>query len=393
MGQICKNRENNSDVKVTDENVVEFYKDLTRFLGHASISINSKNEIIRESNSEYKKFNVNIFFSDESVKIFKLLEIIIKIIDTIQIIFKLKKKHKIPGLTLINFDHFYAYNNDLIYYYNEKISSNVDLINILNLKKHRNINPDINVSTMTNSKGFSLHQEIFESPKQVHEETKSSKLYLYYLKRYLMKLLENSGLLSVLKKDKERIKQFSNINSLKVFKYSLGNILFNYKEVKEMKAEFKLDYTFIKPNLDCVFSENKLKFIMHYDNYSLLTKFENDIINNPICIGCVDHFLSSMFPANVKGLRLYSCLNVWNKKSMLDMKILVNYLKYFNFMIDLDYKNLKDEEILEKAYLIEVYKKTIEGELYTYEFSNNIDISFRYSNEASERYTSIGNTF
>ena len=132
---------------------------------------------------------------------------------------------------------------------------------------------------------------------------------------------------------------------------------------------------------------------MHYDNYSLLTKFENDIINNPICIGCVDHFLSSMFPANVKGLRLYSCLNVWNKKSMLDMKILVNYLKYFNFMIDLDYKNLKDEEILEKAYLIEVYKKTIEGDLYTYEFSNNIDISFRYSNEASERYTSIGNTF
>ena len=81
MGQICKNRENNSDVKVTDENVVEFYKDLTRFLGHASISINNKNEIIRESNSEYKKFNVNIFFSDESVKIFKLLEIIIKIID------------------------------------------------------------------------------------------------------------------------------------------------------------------------------------------------------------------------------------------------------------------------------------------------------------------------
>ena len=119
---------------------------------------------------------------------------------------------------------------------------------------------------------------------------------------------------------------------------------------------------------------------MLYDQYLLSSNFENETIASSICIGCVEHYLSSMFPANMRGLRLSSCLEVWKIKSKLDIKVLINYLKYFNFTIDLEYKKLVENEIMMKSYMVEVYKKEYEPGLFCFEFSNNIDLSFRLSN-------------
>jgi hypothetical protein len=356
-------------------------KDLEKFMPVSCLTI-KKSLISRESVNIYKKFPITPYFQDDNSKsiIFKQLEILIKIIDLLQIIFKLRKKHKIEEFTLINFDRFFVNNTELIYLYNESIVKVVDKNIILNLKKNKNQNNDNDASNISNRTGFSLHQAIFESPKQAHEEDKSSLFYMYYLKRFVIRILEKNGFIGIIKKDKEKLKHFTNINSLKILKFSLGNILFNLKELKEIKKESKLDFTFVKHNLDCLFPENNLKFLMLYDSYSLSSNFNNDIISIPLCIGCVECYLNSMYPANIRGLRLSSCLEVWKLKSKLDVKFLINYLKYFNFTIDLDYKRLSEKELMLKSVCVEVYKKETDSGLYIFEFSNNIDMSYRYSN-------------